>query len=207
MCVVSLLGSSLIRRSHELSALAWVLAAVLVSSLVGSPALASQIFHSPNDDGLPGAPQVPTGGVQSVFLYIDGGAVTTTTGDACHDGDGDEVCGFDLELTGLSGLTFSVFNADAGTDLLVNFAAGSVRINGLDSVSPPTGPIRIGELVVNAVASGTVELTSGEVIGADLGSEVLPTQTLVSVPEPSQLLMLAGGLGLLLGLARARAPR
>ena len=31
---------------------------------------------------------------------------------------------------------------------------------------------RIGELLVNAVQNGSLELTSGEVIGADLGSKV-----------------------------------
>ena len=110
-------------------------------------------------------------------------------------------------LAGLFGLTFSAFNADPGADLLVNFAAGSVRINGLDPVTPSTGPWRIGELLVNAAFGGEVELTSGEVIGADLASELLSPQTLVSVPEPGRLLMLASGFGLLLGLARARAKR
>ncbi len=184
-----------------------MLGRVLAVWLVCSPALASQVFHSPNDDGLPGAPQVPTGGVQSVLLYIDGGGGASAPGSACNNGAGDEVCGFDLELTGLSGLTFSAFNADAGADLLVNFSAGSLRINGLDPVAPTTAPVRIGELLVNAIEGGQVELTSGEVIGADLGSEVLPVQTLVTVPEPSRLLMLMSGFGLLLGLARARAAR
>ncbi len=191
------------RRSRRLS----LLGSLLAAGLVCSPALASQVFHSPNDDGLPGATQIPPGGVQSVFLYIDGGALASSPGDACNNGAGDEVCGFDLELTGLFGLTFSAFNADPGADLLVNFAAGSVRINGLDPVTPSTGPWRIGELLVNAAVGGEVELTSGEVIGADLASELLSPQTLVSVPEPGRLLMLASGFGLLLGLAPARAKR
>jgi hypothetical protein len=176
-----------------------------VLALVCSPALASQLFHSPSDDGIPGAPEVPTGGVQSVFLYLDGGAVGTAAGETCNDGDGDEICGFDLELTALSGLSFSAFTPDAGADLLVNFAAASVLINGLDAVTPAAGPVRIGELQVNAIEGGQVELTSGEVIGADLGSEVLSAQTIVTVPEPGHLLLLVSGIGLLVGLARKGA--
>lgn len=181
--------------------LLWVLAA----GLVCLPASASQVFHSPNDDGLAGATEIPSGGVQSVFLYIDGGVVSSSPGSACNDGAGDEVCGFDLELTGQAGLTFSAFDADDGADLLVNFSAGSVRINGLDPLAPSAGPQRIGELLVNAADGGRVELTTGEVVGADLGSETLSAQTLVTVPEPGSLLMLVSGLGLLLGLVRTTA--
>jgi hypothetical protein len=42
-------------------------------------------------------------------------------------------------------------------------------------------------------------------VGADLGSDNLSTTTLVTVPEPSQLLLLASGIGLLVLLARRRA--
>lgn len=205
MCQVvpSLRVSSLICRSRRGSVLGWVLAA----GVICSPATASQVFHSPNDDGLPGATQIPSGGVQSVFLYIDGGAVSSSPGSACNDGAGDEVCGFDLELTGLAGLTFSAFNADTGADLLVNFSAGSIRINGLDPLASSAGPQRIGELLVDAADGGGVELTSGEVIGADLGSEVLSAKTLVTAPEPASLPMLVSGLGLLLLLARTKAKR
>jgi hypothetical protein len=175
---------------------------------LAGPALAvTSVYHSPNDDGLPGSTEVPAGGVQSVYLYIDGGAVASGVGSACNDGQGDEVCGYDLELTALSGLTFSSFDADVGADLLVNFSASSMMVNGLDTQSPTPGPHRIGELLVNAAAGGEVELTSGEVVGADLGSEILSTTTLVTVPEPDQLLLLGSAIGLLVVLARRRASR
>ena len=50
-------------------------------------------------------------------------------------------------------------------------------------------------------------MTSGEVIGADLGSEQLSTTILVTVPEPGQLLLLGSGALLLAGLARRRVSR
>lgn len=178
--------------------LGFLLAAVLVSS----PALSQPFFHSPNDDGLPGAGVIPEGGVQSVYLYVDGGSGASAPGRACNDGAGGEVCGFDLELSGLGGLTFSSFVADPGADLLVNFGAGTLRINGIDAVAPGAGPQRIGELLVNAATGGEVELSSAETIGADLSSDVLAVQTLVTVPEPGQLAMLLSGGGLLAGLAR-----
>ena len=55
-------------------------------------------------------------------------------------------------------------------------------VNGLDTAAPTPGPKRIGELLVNAVAGGSLELTSGEVIGADLSNENLSSGELVAVP-------------------------
>jgi len=184
-----------------------ILGSALVLALLASPVLGDQVFHSPGDDGVPGAGAIPEGGVQPVHLYVDGGSSPSAPGRACNDGTGDEVCGFDLELSGQSGLTFSSFAADPGADLLVNFSSGSLRINGIDAVAPSTGPQRIGTLHVNAVSGGEVALSSGETIGADLSSEVLVAQTLVAVPEPGQLAMLVCGGALLAGLARRGRAR
>jgi hypothetical protein len=180
----------------------------LLMMVAAAPSLAATVvYHSPNDDGLSGPMQIPEGGVQSVYLYIDGGAAASSGGSACNDGTGDEVCGFDLEVTGAAGLTLSSFTPDGGANLLVNFSGASMRVNGLDTQSPTPGPHRLGELQVNAVSGGAVDLLTGEVVGADLGSEVLSPTTLVTVPEPGQLLLLVSGGLLLGGLARRRAVR
>lgn len=191
------------RHSHARSRLACV--ALLCVFFSTGPALGAQVFHSPNDDGVPGAGEISPG-TPSIFLYLDGGPAASAPGTACNDGAGDEVCGFDLELTSIGGVTFTSFEVDPGADLMVNLGASSVRINGLDAVGPGVGPQRLGRLFLNA-PSGEVELSAGETIGADLASETLASQTLVTVPEPGQLLALLSGGGLLAGLSRARRRR
>ena len=173
----------------------------------GAPATATQVFHSPNDDGLPagGTPTLAAGGVQSVFLYIDGGASASAVDTACDTGTGSEVCGYTLTLTGLTGLTLVGFTPDGSANLLHDTSGLEFRVNGLDTLAPAPGPKRIGELTVNAVAGGSLELTVGEVIGADLSSEILAGAEIVTVPEPGLLLQLAAGVALLRCLASRRA--
>jgi len=183
-------------------------ACLVATTLLAGPAVAAtQVYHSPNDDGAPasGPPVVCEGGVRSVFVYIDGGPSASLPGAACHEGVGDEICGYDLYLTGLNGLTLEGFAADPAADLIENLSAGELKLNGLDSVSPTPGPMRIGELLVNATSGGALELTSGEVVGADLTSEQLGTSTIVSVPEPGRLMLLGSGLIFLVCVGRRRA--
>ena len=94
-------------RSGGLSAVVWLVAALFFVT----PASASQVYYSPNDDGLPaaGSAEVPPG-LQSVYLYIDGGALASPIGTACDTGSGNEICGYTLTLTGLTGLTLAGFH-------------------------------------------------------------------------------------------------
>jgi hypothetical protein len=183
----------------------------LLVLLAGVSAAETLIFHSPGDNGLPagGSPTVAAGAAQSVFLYINGGAVSSAPGTPCDTGSGSEVCGFDLQLTGLSGLTLTGFTADPGANLVSNLSAGEIRLNGLDSLAPTPGAKRIGELVVDAPIGGSLDLASGEVVGADLGIEVLSAQTVVtvSVPEPGMAGLLLSGAALLVLLERRRAEK
>jgi len=142
-----------------------------------------------------------------VYLYIDGGASASVVGTACVTGSGSEVCGYTLTLTGLTGLTLAGFVPDVGADLLYDSDTIELVINGLDTAAPTPGPKRIGELSVVAVAGGSLELTGGEVVGADLSSETLASGEIVAVPEPGALLQLACGSALLgcLGYRRLRS--
>ena len=189
--------------SLGLACAAWI----AVGCLCPAAGRATQVYHSPNDDGLPaaGPPQVLEGGVRPVHLYIDGGALASAAGTACDTGSGDEVCGFTLALTGQAGLTLIGFTPDAGANLLYDVSALEFRVNGLDTASPTPGPKRIGELSVNAIAGGSLELTSGEVVDAGLSAEQLESGEIVAFPEPGEGLQLAVGIALLAGFARRRA--
>jgi len=185
----------------------WATALLCVALCWAGTATATQVFHSPNDDGAPaaGTPTIAEGGVQSVFLYIDGGAAPSAVDTACDTGTGDEVCGYTLTLTGSSGLTLVGFTPDGGANLLHDIDALEFRVNGLDTQAPTPGPKRIGELTVNAVAGGSLDLTAGEVVGADLSSETLASGEIVAVPEPAVLVQLAAGMLLLRCLTAHRA--
>lgn len=184
-------------------------AALAALAVCAMPAAATQVYHSPNDDGAPaaGQPTIAEGGLQAVYLYVDGGASASAPGTACDSGQGDEVCGFAVSLSGAGGLTFDSFSGDGGADLMVNESATTVVINGLDPVSPTPGPKRIGVLMVNAVNGGSVVNDGGEVVAADLGSEVLASETVAFVPEPAGMTAWACGVSLVGLLARRRAAR
>jgi hypothetical protein len=183
------------------------LVAALGWAVPASATHAQRVYHSPNDNGQPagGLPELPSGGVQSLYLYIDGGALASAPSTACDTGAGSEVCGYTLTLTGMNGATFTGFTPDGGANLLYDLNGSEFRINGLDTQSPTPGAKRIGELLVNGVEGASVELSSGEVIGADLSSELLSTDQVVYLPEPGVMLMLASTLAVLGCLGRGRA--
>jgi len=205
---VSLL-TTIFDRSAWRAMLRRVAAAALASAWCAAPAAATQVYHSPNDDGAPaaGQPTIAEGGVQPVYLYVDGGATASAPGSVCDTGQGDEVCGYTISLTGADGLTLSGFVADGAADLMVNQSGNSIVINGLDPVSPTAGPKRIGVLSVNATAGGSLSHDGGEVVGADLGSEVLAAETIAFVPEPAGIAVWAMGISLLGVLGRRRAAQ
>lgn len=184
-------------------------ALTLAFALWAFPALGTEVFHSPNDDGMQagGSPTIAAGGTQPVYLYVDGGSTASTPGSPCHDGSGDEVCGFRVTLSGAGGLTIASFTPDGSADVVANESPASIVINGLDPVAPGTGPQRIGVLNVNAATGGSVQLDSGEVIGASLASESLVGGTIVTVPEPTALAMWAAGASMLVLISKGRARR
>ena len=189
--------------SQTLACAAWI----AVGCFCAAAGWATQVYHSPNDDGLPavGPPQVLEGGVRPVYLYIDGGALASPAGTACDTGSGDELCGFTLALTGQAGLTLIGFTPDASANLLYDLNALEFRVNGLDTTSPAPGPKRIGELSVDATAGGSLQMTNAEVVDAGLSAEQLGSVEIVAFPEPGKVLQLGVGIALLAGFARRRS--
>ncbi|MGD8397120.1 MAG: hypothetical protein PVF43_16750, partial [Candidatus Eiseniibacteriota bacterium] len=69
---------------------------LLISAAAGAQVV---VYHSPDDDGVnPGVPlQLPVGPWESLFLYVDAGPVGSSGGSiACFNGDGNEMCGFQV---------------------------------------------------------------------------------------------------------------
>ena len=181
-------------------------AIVLATAILAGQALAAPptIFHSPNDDGIfVGSPAVIEPGTsQVVHLYLQGGVNATSFGEACNDGNGEEVCGFDLLLEARSGVSFSSFVPDG--DTVRTLDPSSLRFNGGDFANGTLGPVKLGDLVVEAQLGGSIDLATGQTADSALGLVDLTPATLVIVPEPSRHLLLAAGITALLALYRRR---
>lgn len=159
-----------------------VLGPSLALAIATSAAAAPGVFHSPDDDGLPGV-QTPslTPGAHTLHLYIEGGA-TESSADPCFEGDGSELCGWLLEV-GVSGEVVLDSFAPSG-DAAVSLAPSRLRVVGGDAAQGSLGPVKIGDLSVHADGAGAVSLTSGKSLDTTLALQPLDPATLVSVPEP-----------------------
>lgn len=164
--------------------------------------LATDLFHSAADNGI-ATSLVSDGLAQTVFLYIETGQGASAAGTACDSGAGDEICGYDLDLTGIGGLTILSFTPEPSADLVANLDSGVLEINGLDSVTPGPGAQRIGELTIDGVIGATLQVDA-ELVGADLSTETLTATTVVTVPEPRLAIVLWAGVLALIALQGRR---
>jgi hypothetical protein len=184
-------------------------AIVLATALLVGRAFAAPptIFHSPNNDGISGGSPgvIEPGTSQMVHLYLQGGVNATSIGEACNDGNGEEVCGFDLLFEARNGVSFSSFVPDG--DTVMALAPSSFRFNGGDFASGTLGPVKLGDLVVFAPLGGSIDLATGQTADSALGLVDLTASTLLIVPEPSTHLLLSAGMTGLLALYRRRQGR
>ena len=166
------------------------------------------LYHSPGDDGVSGGvpAYVGVGAGVTLHLYLGVGA-TASTADPCFQGDGDELCGHRLRLTG-SGVEFQTFTP-ADPDLIFKVDLDEFLLTGGDFQTGELGPTRLGDLVIDALSvGGSVDLTLGEFVTTQLAKETTATPTtIVTVPEPTGTLPLALGAGLLVLLHRHRIER
>jgi hypothetical protein len=135
------------RRSSPIS-FVWELFGILllVAALASPSAAAPALFHSPADDGLP-APSTPVESaipLVTLFLYVDGGPVSTSTGTPCEDGDGDELCAWEFTLETTGDVTLQGFVPEPGIDLVERLSGSEFAAIGGNAVGGELGPTRLG---------------------------------------------------------------
>lgn len=188
-----------------------LLGLVLAAGLVSLDARAQNIvYHSPNDDGVnPGfAFELPIGPGESLFLWLDVGSTVSQNGTACNDGDGREICGYEVVVDALGSAVFSDFFPQlGGLGVVHQITPSQLKVNGLFALNPTAGAVRIGELKVEVIdLTSAVMVMGGKVVLAALQVESVSQSNLATVPEPGGWLPLLAGAVWLLGLRRRRAP-
>ena len=111
---------------------------------------------------------------------------TESSGEACEDGDGDELCAYNVTLEATGALLFSAFDPTSTRDGVVVAKRESQRINanGLPN-QPILEPAPIGQLSIASAEPGGSITARGKQVGAKLQIESIPAQVIVTVPEPS----------------------
>jgi hypothetical protein len=181
----------------------------LIAALVSLDARAqSVVYHSPNDDGVnPGIVfDLPVSTGAPLNLYLDAGSLASQSGVACNDGDGREVCGYDIEVDALGSVYFTNFLP--GPNVVFTVTSSKAKINGLFSLNPVLGAVKIGQLTAaSSDENGAVMMTGGTIVLAALQEEAAAQMMLAQVPEPVGSLPLIAGVALLAGLSRRRRER
>ena len=182
------------------------------------------VYHSPHGDGSYHFTTVlPIGtydGMQALDIWATGGAISSEGGPPLCIGSaepppaGNEICALNVqfELSG-DGRLLSFTPAPRFVPLaesFVNSAGTRLRMNLTSSALPlPAGsPVqRIGSLALD-VTGGTlsVSVTGVKGVGADGVTNPVASHILF-IPEPSEILLLASGIGMLALLGRFRRVR
>ncbi len=164
------------------------------------------IFHSPANDGVPptGAVVVSTGGTRTLHLFMATGTVPSSTGVVCEDGNGDEVCAIEGQIAITGGSSLLDFTPNG--DVVFSLSSELLRFNGGDPIAGDLGSVKLGDLRIDAIEPGAIELASGASVAANLALEGLAVATLTTVPEPDAVISSAVAIGLVLfsRLARRR---
>lgn len=152
----------------------------------GAASAAPRVFHSPSDDGAEpvGVPTLPTDD-DLLFLWVVGDGLSSTSGVVCTDGNGDELCGWDVLLHPGVNVEFGAFTPEPG--VVSSSDPTELRANGIDLGAPAPLPIRIGTLQVFATVSGVGGLVYADgvqVVTADLTGEPIQSETIAALPVP-----------------------
>lgn len=164
------------------------------------------VYHSPDDNGANpgGAAGLPIGPGESFFLWLDAGFAASPPGTACDNGDGREICGYEVVIDALGSAFFVDFIPQS--NVVHRLTPNQLQVNGIFALNPTVGAVRIGELkVANGGVSGAVVVMGGEVVLAALQVEMVSQSTVATVPEPFGWVPLMAGMALLAGLQDRRA--
>lgn len=185
------------------------IAALIVCACLLAPvdawAATPVVYASPADDGAnPGIPvYVPLGGTLTLYLYGDGGGLASSSGVACEDGSGEEICGWDVLVEARGGVSFIAFRPEG--DIHHSLSANTLRFSGGDHQLGQLGATKLGELDIDTSAEGSVQLTGGQAVDAALELHDLRVTRFTYVPEPGVGIGLLAGAALLAVLSRWRA--
>ena len=157
----------------------FALLALLLASSTGS----AKVYQDPTgtgntDGGIAALDEIDTPLVLNIF--IEDGNDPTITGTACEDGDGEEICGGDIEVraTGLVEID-SISNPGPGDTVFNHIDATRGKANYLDAINPDTAPIHIVTVTVSATGPGQV-VVDGLNVDAALNGVAIPLTTLAS---------------------------
>ena len=178
----------------------------LAGLLAATEAIAAQpvVYNSPADDGAnPGTSvSFPLGGIQTLYLYGDGGSLVSSSGVVCEDGSGEETCGWDVLVEARGGVTFTEFRP--ASDIHHSLGPVTLRFNGGNHQLGQLGATKLGELDIDTSAEGSVQISGGQTVDAGLRLHDLHVTRLILVPEPGAISSLLAGSALLSALARWR---
>jgi hypothetical protein len=173
------------KRMRTVAGLArWLAALGAIPIAIAPAALAFDVFHSPADNGVSGGIAPLAEGANALKVWVSNGTTPTTSGVVCVNGNGAEVCGWDLKTECIGACTFTGFDP-GGADVVWNIEPGQKIFdsNGGNPINPTPAPERQGMLTVNVTGPAEVKVTGDQWVGAALGSNVPAVITIASAVD------------------------
>jgi len=180
--------------------------------LANGPARSAPVvYHSAgNTSGLlPYVPALPRDATPIIYLYLDPGSLVSSGPTLCFDADGEESCGFHIEVDVAGDPQFILFTANGDAEWDPTFPGNRFVVNGLTTDSPSVGPRLLGmlQLDTSGAQGGNINVTVVQSVAGDGQIDVGSPTTIAFVPEPGFPLLLASGIGGLAVLNRLRRRR
>ncbi len=143
-------------------------------------------------------------GSHEIEIYLETGSTPSSVGEACADGDGDELCGLSAELRATGRFRIDSFtpNPTAGASFNLTSAYSLLVARGVSAGD--LGSVHLGTLAITIEGTGSIQLgPDSRALGAALQSLQFE-DTVIAVYEPSCRLSLVAGILLLFALSHRR---